>query len=165
MPRAWIICPKCGGTEKYKTGRCRTCRLVYQKGLDPEKRKANQRATYVKHRDKRLAAVKLSWSKNKPKYRKANRIKAYQKGGWAPGEPEKAEELRPFVTTCACCGSNSPRSRMGWAADHDHKTGLFRGFLCVPCNIHLGYAEKYNLGFTELEAKYLNNHLSRKIAS
>ena len=24
------------------------------------------------------------------------------------------------------------------AADHDHKTGVFRGWLCVPCNTAIG---------------------------
>jgi len=38
---------------------------------------------------------------------------------------------------CAVCGSDSPRGK-GWHADHDHKTGAFRGVLCGRCNPGLG---------------------------
>jgi hypothetical protein len=32
---------------------------------------------------------------------------------------------------------NSIRTKQ-WACDHDHVTGLFRGWLCVKCNLGLG---------------------------
>lgn len=31
--------------------------------------------------------------------------------------------------------SNTPKS---WACDHDHSTGLYRGWLCHKCNLGLG---------------------------
>lgn len=36
---------------------------------------------------------------------------------------------------CAICG-RPPRSR-SLHVDHDHKTGLIRGLLCMPCNTQL----------------------------
>ena len=70
--------------------------------------------------------------------------------GWAPGEHE-----RPFVTACACCGSSDSRHKMGWAADHDHTTGIFRAYLCYPCNIRIGHAEKYGIETSQIEKAYL----------
>ena len=37
---------------------------------------------------------------------------------------------------CAICQTASPSSH--WNADHDHKTGVFRGVLCESCNIGIG---------------------------
>lgn len=31
--------------------------------------------------------------------------------------------------------------RRGYAIDHNHKTGEFRGILCLPCNSVLGMAK------------------------
>lgn len=43
---------------------------------------------------------------------------------------------------CAACGSKEPGTIKGWHTDHDHRTGVFRGILCQPCNIALGWLEK-----------------------
>ena len=78
---------------------------------------------------------------NRASSRKANRLR----DGWAHGEHEKAEAAEPFVTKCACCGSVDPRRKSGWVADHNRKTGMFRAHVCHPCNLILGYAERYGL--------------------
>jgi len=43
---------------------------------------------------------------------------------------------------CAVCGLHltfSGSRRDSAFADHDHETGKFRGFLCLKCNVGLGY--------------------------
>lgn len=40
---------------------------------------------------------------------------------------------------CAICGKTEMENGRRLATDHCHKTGTFRGFLCMKCNIGLGY--------------------------
>src|SRR5262245_32108346 len=35
---------------------------------------------------------------------------------------------------CAICKTINPGAKFGWCSDHDHRTGKFRGVLCVTCN-------------------------------
>lgn len=39
--------------------------------------------------------------------------------------------------SCAICKSTKPNGKY-WATDHNHKTGVFRGILCVRCNTGIG---------------------------
>lgn len=40
---------------------------------------------------------------------------------------------------CAVCGTDKPGSnRKRWCVDHDHKSGVIRGLLCLKCNSGLG---------------------------
>lgn len=97
---------------------------------------------------------KTKWRDRHPDAAKASGRRSARRG-WAPGEHERAEMERKFITGCACCGSPDSRHQSGWAADHDHVSGLFRGYLCHPCNVRIGFAEKYNLGFSPEEKIYL----------
>lgn len=47
-------------------------------------------------------------------------------------ERERAEHVAAHGPGCEVCGS-VPKSR-GLNEDHDHKTGLHRGWLCWKCN-------------------------------
>ena len=42
---------------------------------------------------------------------------------------------------CAIC-KNTKRGKGGIAVDHDHKTGLIRGGVCMPCNRAIGVIER-----------------------
>ncbi len=70
-------------------------------------------------------------------------------------ELAKAQAALPLTVRCACCWSPSPRRPSTWIADHDHTTGRFRGFVCHPCNIVIGFMEKYGLEMSTQVAKYL----------
>jgi hypothetical protein len=121
-------CPKCGDTQKYSDGRCAKCRR----------------------------AKSALWRKKNPELNQSRKVR-YERlfKGWLPGEHEKAEAARTFVTECACCLSKSPRNKKGWCADHDAKTGLFRAYLCHPCNIILGFVEKYAMLMSDPMSRYI----------
>jgi len=46
---------------------------------------------------------------------------------------------RPTFWLCNIC--NKPISGRSLHLDHDHKTGLFRGWLCYRCNVNFGWFE------------------------
>jgi hypothetical protein len=49
-----------------------------------------------------------------------------------------ADRLRktasPYEGNCGCCGKETPNPVL----DHCHKTEVFRGWLCSPCNLGIG---------------------------
>ncbi len=131
----------------------RKASLIYNK-LHAEKRKEDARRRR-KENPERERKIQLKWYLAHPdKLRQKARLKL----GWAKGESERAESMLANTTECACCKSTNPRHARGWQADHDHNTGLFRSFLCHPCNIRLGFAEKFNLSMSDIEVAYLNQH-------
>lgn len=56
-------------------------------------------------------------------------------------------------------GTNHP-SHNSWCLDHDHETGLFRGWLCHQCNRMLGIA-KDSVQTLERAIKYLKDTSSK----
>ena len=58
---------------------------------------------------------------------------------------EKRSQFKKQGSKCGACGSlehNHPylQGENGWCADHDHETRQFRGVICWPCNMTLGFA-------------------------
>lgn len=47
---------------------------------------------------------------------------------------------RPEPAYCEVCQQPTTRRGQSLALDHDHKTGRFRGWLCMHCNVILGHA-------------------------
>lgn len=66
-------------------------------------------------------------------YKSANPEKSIEADRKCRGLPTPT---RPAPALCECCGRPSTR-RLN--LDHDHKTGLFRGWLCYSCNISIGH--------------------------
>lgn len=63
---------------------------------------------------------------------------------------------------CAICSENLPdllaynNRRRGYAIDHNHKDGRFRGILCLPCNSMLGMS-KDSANLLRRAASYLED--------
>jgi len=76
-------------------------------------------------------------------------------------ELHKTAPLPPDNHVCPIClrnedeikGTNHP-SHNSWCLDHDHDTGLFRGWLCHQCNRMLGIA-KDNIDTFKRAIEYL----------
>lgn len=105
---------------------------------DLEKKRANSRRYYHRHKDepewkKTRQAAKDKWANhNKEYFRKYYRVHKYDNFSWEDFEKLVAEQ----DGKCLICG------RQLWYAlhiDHDHKTGRVRGLLCPTCNKGLGH--------------------------
>lgn len=76
----------------------------------------------------------------------------YVKGYYKKIMEAKAGRKRP--DNCEICG------RMGRICfDHDHKTGKFRGWLCIKCNFVLGLVEDKPEILLEI-TKYINKNVN-----
>lgn len=117
------------GLRYVNGGACVACMLA--KPRSPNKRKPETARLYwLKVRD--IPAVKAR------KLANARRWK---------GIPEPT---RPEPEACEACGGT--RHKIGLNADHDHKTGRFRGWLCSSCNRALGYLGDAEIGVLRLLA-------------
>lgn len=67
-------------------------------------------------------------------YRKHNKIGTARKMA-----KRDAAATRRMPQHCEVCGRDRKKRRLHW--DHDHKTGLFRGWLCVRCNLAAGFLQ------------------------
>ncbi len=70
---------------------------------------------------------------------------------------EALKRIKPEVTNCGICGKEIRGQGINF--DHDHRTGLFRGWLCRDCNCKLGWIETLEEWlpiFGEAVKKYLN---------
>jgi hypothetical protein len=92
---------------------CQSARVKKWAEKDPENARQKRRAADARYRAKNPT---LSAGKSALKYGLT-----------------KEEYLTGLSGICACC-----QRRPAAVADHDHVTGVVRGFLCGPCNIALG---------------------------
>ncbi len=75
--------------------------------------------------------------------------------GLTTEEWEKKFEAQGF--TCEACGSAEPKSKRGWATDHNHKTGILRGIICLHCNVALGKVDD-NIERLKMLISYLEKY-------
>ena len=107
--------------------------------LDPEaRREANRRYFANRSPEKRARDYKKAYVLKKrrmqdPAYRQ-NRYR--QEVLWRAKRAGIAL-TRPAPTTCECCGG-PPNGRGLFHIDHNHVTGLFRGWICSNCNTGIG---------------------------
>lgn len=139
---------------------------------NPEPQRERVRKWQRENREKHRAAARRSRAKKRDYYNEYSRqrnklpeVKRRQRSthlqrlcGITIEQWELAFELQSRA--CACCGSADPKSKLGWATDHDHQTGQFRGILCGACNKALGY-----LGNTPEEVKSSLERFAAYLAS
>ena len=112
---------------------------------------------YVKRphvKAKRLAYYKKYWAARPEAYRamvQRRRLKYLYK--------LTVEEWNAIFTAqgycCAICKSRTSGHKNGsWLTDHDHKTGIVRGIVCLGCNSMLGNS-KDDPSILRAGAKYL----------
>jgi hypothetical protein len=91
---------------------------------DPEKLKAKRIAARAKWRKSAAAKEQRKrWESRRPhRVRERQRKQKEKQASW------------PRPESCECC----ERTGLSLCFDHDHRTGLFRGWLCHRCNLVLG---------------------------
>ena len=103
-------------------------------------RNAAQRASYRKRRAKQLCA-RCGTHATRTAYCKpcralmAGRVRLKQLG---ITEAQYAAKLLQQGARCAICRTHQAKLRKALHADHDHRSGVFRGLLCHRCNTGLG---------------------------
>lgn len=111
------------------------------------------RAAYLKrwheaHPGKHTVYSRRRW-KNKNRIRNAAVRKASRlRKAEAAGRPYPANGL------CEICGQPPKFKRLHW--DHNHTTGVFRGWLCASCNTMLGLVSD-SLKVLSAAIRYLEN--------
>ena len=80
----------------------------------------------------KIGSLHPHWKENKKIMTKEERAE-YMKKYWIQTKESKAGRARPVQ--CEICGSIGKI-----CFDHDHRTGKFRGWICVRCNSALGMA-------------------------
>lgn len=105
-------CKRGHTSERYPAGGCRECLKITTDAWNARNR------AHVRARN-------ATWMRENPKTRWRER------GIILESIPE-----RPILGECEACGYIP----LTLSCDHDHETGLFRGWLCSDCNLALGNA-------------------------
>jgi hypothetical protein len=139
-------------------------------GRDPDRKKANARRYYERHKEKIKAATYAYRAKNPEKWRaesrryQQNRAKADPnywrakaiKGRYGITIEEYAQLLNAQGNRCAIC--RQPADKMERKCiDHCHRTGKVRGILCQSCNVALAHLRDDPL-IALLASEYLERH-------
>ena len=106
---------------------------------------AYHRQYYAKHKERLNARRRAKYKANPPNYTKEQRerrrlaVRKWMKKNQAAWKLRRLEKKagRPRPQACEVCGRRN--GRYGIMFDHDHKTGVFRGWLCYSCNTILGH--------------------------
>ena len=62
------------------------------------------------------------------------------------------QKLKEQDNKCGICKTELKQGVRSIAADHDHKTGRFRGILCNSCNLAYGKFEKFKKEFNDYDS-------------
>jgi hypothetical protein len=134
---------------------CNKCNIEFPATLEYFRKDSRNKSKMGAVCRKCKGIVDLAWKKKNPeKVKHSIRKWNLNKLGFTPELFDKMLEAQGNV--CALCGSDDPQAS-NWNSDHDHKTGKARGLLCWPCNIAVGYLEKYDDAWINKAQKYIDN--------
>jgi hypothetical protein len=120
-----------------------------------ERKKANARAYYHRHRDECSRRHKAYYRANKDRWRFGNLRREYGLSESEYNRLMSAQEGR-----CPICKSLfGPLKGMSPCVDHCHETGRIRALLCVRCNTVIGHAGD-DPGILQAAIRYLENQRS-----
>src|SRR6266566_6235843 len=107
--------------------------IIWRNGPKREEILKRKKDEYRRHKDKYRASSKR-WYVNHP---------GWGRQEWWKRQERKFNVIYPTWWLCECC--NKPISLWDGEIhlDHDHKTGLFRGWLCFHCNADTGRYEMF----------------------
>ena len=135
--------------DNKKTKKCPSCNEVKNEDTDFWK---GQYLCIPCHKDKQ----KTRWNSRTPQ----KRLEEHLKYKYSLTINELMEALKNQNGGCAICEKELPdlmvynNRRRGYAIDHNHETGKFRGILCFPCNSMLGMSQD-NINLLRKAASYL----------
>lgn len=142
--------------------RCKVCKNAENtawRRKNPDKRAASKARSYAANRDTILQQQKKARGKHsdaqKSRLREHRLLHNLSKRYGLTIEEFDALVLR-HGGCCGICGKSKKRM----VVDHDHKTNLVRGLLCVSCNVGLGLMGDSINGLRRSIA-YLNNAENR----
>jgi hypothetical protein len=122
--------------KRYYTGKpCKHGHISERDTISGSCIRCTRQATklWTKKKQARVKRTARRWKERHP-----DRVKANAKAGQLRRHQRRIESMgaRPAPTECEICGGVSERRVL--MLDHCHKTGKFRGWLCLKCNSGLG---------------------------
>lgn len=128
-------CEKAAQRKRIASGRMKIAR---DKWSHSEKgRRSVQTYRHVHRRESREKSLRLKYGITIKQY---DKILAAQNG------------------VCGICGCSPENNKRRLSVDHNHKTKIVRGLLCVQCNVLLGFLEKIErTGFVLDANRYRKN--------
>jgi len=127
-------------SRKYKKANAEQCRAyARQYYWDHREQSLETSKRWKQKNPERARFFAQRWSAENKEYRREynaiHRTRALNAARRRNGLPEPT---RPCPDLCELCGSPPNGKCTVLAVDHDHETGLFRGWLCRKCNQGLG---------------------------
>lgn len=137
-----------------KQGKCRECgrlHVIKWRKNNPEKVKASSKKSgkkqYEKDRESRKEISRRWRTANPDKARIIERNATWRQAGITNIDgtffttKDFGRAKLEQCNKCAICGEHQSNLKVTLNADHDHKTGIFRGLVCSGCNTKIGTVE------------------------